>query len=333
MKNRIDYFDIAKGIGILCIIAGHMGVDGVNRIVFTFHVPIFFLISGYFISQKGSFIDYARKRFKTLLYPYAFTSVCLILIKIPVNIISGTPELISSEMKTVFIQALYGSGGNENLTPFNIGQIGAIWFLWALFWAILATRFAISKSWGGYFILIVALLSYFSTKYFWLPFDIQAGGTASVFVYVGAIIRKYKSDMFEHTDEALFLSGLLALIMSANLGFQLYINANYFSHGVVSIICAILISCFVIYLSKYISLTKMPKKVLLFYGNNSIIILCFHLIEQNNFPYYTVLEFLDKLSVPYNYQMLFVFFIKVALSTMCTLIVLKFRLLRKIFSK
>ena len=47
-QSRIEYFDIAKGMGILSIILGHMGVEGVDRIVFTFHVPLFFLISGYF---------------------------------------------------------------------------------------------------------------------------------------------------------------------------------------------------------------------------------------------------------------------------------------------
>lgn len=47
--KRIVSIDIARGIAILCIILGHLGIRQINRIVFTFHVPIFFFITGYFI--------------------------------------------------------------------------------------------------------------------------------------------------------------------------------------------------------------------------------------------------------------------------------------------
>ena len=38
---------------MLCIIAGHFGIVSAGRFVFTFHVPLFFLLSGYFLSTKG----------------------------------------------------------------------------------------------------------------------------------------------------------------------------------------------------------------------------------------------------------------------------------------
>lgn len=41
-KRRLEYVDVAKGIGIICIILGHLGLASVNKVVFTFHVPIFF---------------------------------------------------------------------------------------------------------------------------------------------------------------------------------------------------------------------------------------------------------------------------------------------------
>lgn len=44
-KRMIEY-DIAKGIGIIAVLLGHskIGVD----IIYTFHMPLFFVISGYF---------------------------------------------------------------------------------------------------------------------------------------------------------------------------------------------------------------------------------------------------------------------------------------------
>jgi len=63
VKKRILYFDIAKGIAILAVIIGHLGglPDILGRFIFSFHMPLFFLISGYFMkpmSMKGIF----RKR-------------------------------------------------------------------------------------------------------------------------------------------------------------------------------------------------------------------------------------------------------------------------------
>lgn len=49
-KSRLLEFDIAKGIAILCVILGHLGIKEIDRVVFVFHMPLFFLISGYFLS-------------------------------------------------------------------------------------------------------------------------------------------------------------------------------------------------------------------------------------------------------------------------------------------
>lgn len=43
-STRLQYIDIAKGIAMICIILGHLGNASINRIVFTFHVPIFSLL-------------------------------------------------------------------------------------------------------------------------------------------------------------------------------------------------------------------------------------------------------------------------------------------------
>lgn len=59
-STRLQYIDIAKGIAMICIILGHLGNASINRIVFTFHVPIFFFITGYFTNKKrdlNGFID------------------------------------------------------------------------------------------------------------------------------------------------------------------------------------------------------------------------------------------------------------------------------------
>lgn len=77
--SRLEQMDITKGIGILSVIAGYGVVSGVSQnFIYSYHMPLFFLISGYFIKpfNKNS-VKIAAGR---LLKPYFFTAILIILI-------------------------------------------------------------------------------------------------------------------------------------------------------------------------------------------------------------------------------------------------------------
>lgn len=45
--KRIDWIDVAKGVGIFLMVMGHTSMpDAVNRWIYSFHMPLFFLLSG-----------------------------------------------------------------------------------------------------------------------------------------------------------------------------------------------------------------------------------------------------------------------------------------------
>lgn len=54
MKSRLNYIDIAKGIGILMVIVGHCGSlpSPITKAIFSVHMPLFFILSGYFYNPK-----------------------------------------------------------------------------------------------------------------------------------------------------------------------------------------------------------------------------------------------------------------------------------------
>lgn len=287
--KRLEYFDIAKGIGILSIILGHMGAGIINKIVFTFHVPLFFLISGYFISRKNTFKEYAIKRTKALVKPYIFTSFLLILIHIPIGIINGKYSEISKNMMNTFVAAVYGSGTNSNRTLFGIQQIGAIWFLLALLWSVLFVKRVIDNRYRTLIIFTVAIVAYISSFFVWLPWDIQAGGTAAIFVYFGALLRE-KNFEVKKEQWYLFCIGIVVLILEVRYNIIVFVVKNYYKYTIVSILGAVIISYSVLYLSKCLEKTNAIKRILKFYGENSNIILCFHLIELNNAPWWIITD-------------------------------------------
>lgn len=54
-NKRIDYLDIAKGIGILSVIIGHtFDVQYLSNFLYSFHMPLFFVLSGYFFKEKDT---------------------------------------------------------------------------------------------------------------------------------------------------------------------------------------------------------------------------------------------------------------------------------------
>ncbi len=77
-KSRVRYLDIARGICMISIVLGHLGNSSINRIVFTYHIPIFYLIAGYF-SKKESIPDYLKHKAKTVLVPYYISAALVML--------------------------------------------------------------------------------------------------------------------------------------------------------------------------------------------------------------------------------------------------------------
>ena len=83
MAQRLDYLDIAKGIGILLVIIVHcqMGRIGcIHSIIYSFHMPLFFFLSGVCFSNKYTFWALAKKRFRQMILPTFWFSLISILV-------------------------------------------------------------------------------------------------------------------------------------------------------------------------------------------------------------------------------------------------------------
>lgn len=74
--KRLPYIDIAKGIGILLVALAHNGTAAyapfLHHWIYSFHMPLFFFLSGMFFKPDISFLDLLRRRFDSLLKPFFF---------------------------------------------------------------------------------------------------------------------------------------------------------------------------------------------------------------------------------------------------------------------
>ena len=76
-KGRIAYVDFMKALGMLTIIWGHIMLSGItNSMVYAFHIPLFFFLSGLMFrsSKYPSFVGFIKNRVHSLLIPYVVFS-------------------------------------------------------------------------------------------------------------------------------------------------------------------------------------------------------------------------------------------------------------------
>ena len=90
-KERFEYLDIARGLGILLVVWGHIATHWTGSLAYTFHMPLFFIISGMLFNpdRHSNFKSFFIKRSKRLLIPYAIYSVATWLIWVCFNIATG----------------------------------------------------------------------------------------------------------------------------------------------------------------------------------------------------------------------------------------------------
>ena len=83
MEKRNNAVDIARGFAIILMVIGHAEMPGIlNRAIYLFHMPLFFISAGYFfkLSALDNPCDFIKKRFKGLYIPFVKYSLFFLLI-------------------------------------------------------------------------------------------------------------------------------------------------------------------------------------------------------------------------------------------------------------
>lgn len=340
LPKRIRYIDIAKGIAIICIILGHLGSSEINRIVYTFHVPIFFLISGYFFNDRKSIKEVVKSKAKTLLAPYAFTCGVIILLATLEGMFIGNPLGNARENFVYWVYASIYGAGDYYSKPFTIPAIGAIWFLWALFWSNIFFRASLyfNKYIRIFFIAALFWTGYNSPKLFWFPFSIQAGACATLYVYIGYLFKNSKDILQKLSFEVKLFCVLSASLAWINFikHFQAFwmVHSN-FGNGINDIFSSICACGIILLISKSIDLHFEPiAKPLSFFGNKSIIVLFIHILELDldTLNSIEIFDILSNIGIPsrYNFTIFVVWKLTVILSL--TWLVSRSKFIKKIFS-
>ena len=272
--NRYQWVDYAKGIGIILVVYGHCirGIvkaglvedDSVftllDSMIYSFHMPLFFFLSGLFFEgslQRNGSERFVFSKLDTLIYPYVLWSF-----------LQGGIEVALSSL----------TNGNKTIdTLLNIwfAPIAQFWFLYCLFFAFLMVLFFRQFSAGKYAIIVGSALMYFVVSWFALPSVVEYFFHHMAFFVLGVFFSKY---VFEFKESLKLFLMATCLFVGAQLLVHLT-GYHYASKGIYSAFLAVLGIYWVVLLSKILAGKKVYVIELL--GQASMSIYLMHIIAAS----------------------------------------------------
>ena len=193
-EERYDFIDIAKGVGILAVVWAHILLVGwTHKIIYAFHMPLFFFISGFLFNENKypSFHAFLVKRIKRLIIPYSIYSIVTWGIWALFRYVRH--DMVKSYWMPL-LQTVIAQGSGTYLV-----HNSALWFIPCLL-AVEIMYFHIMKlGWKkamvvcwGFAILEMVLAHYLGKAYLDnMPWNLDAAFLALPFYSVGNTMKKY----------------------------------------------------------------------------------------------------------------------------------------------
>lgn len=274
MKQRVAAFDIMKGVAIILMIVGHWPFvpEWGIRWIFSFHMPLFFILAGYFHKVTSDYRTLAVKSAKRLLIPYFLCAAIVLVYEIMSAWQNHNLQIFTDHLWAVF----YASGAHHSsLYGANFPNVGPTWFLFALFWCKLAGNFFLDKKTNYLLIIVVALLATALDYYLiHLPLAILPGLSALTFFLIGYLVKQYG------LPEWLAIVCVISWPFAAEFA-KVFMGTCTYRIYPLAISGACGGTLVVYYLSRGMECVKWLSGPMSWVGKNSLTILIFHVIWSN----------------------------------------------------
>lgn len=292
-KERLDYLDAVKGIGIILVVIGHSTYTGEHLLTWiaSFHMPLFFILSGMLLQFKGeeenSLPGILKKKAKTIMLPYLSFSVIYLLMDLAMYLLQvGSKAWIDIVYEFIGSITLYG--------------ISTLWFLPALFFGEITFLYIrkkhnhiLSIGVGVVLALIVGLTHplfdatypLYNAIYYLIPgyflIFLYRVAMAYIFILMGYYARYYMGEEKEPKIKEIFL-GIALLIVGIAFAFangRVDLHSVILKNNIYYYISAFAGTMAMVLVCKNVKQIGKSKyfKPLLWAGKNSLLIMATHL--------------------------------------------------------
>lgn len=238
-KNRVKWIDIAKGIGILLVLFSHVITSYVRQAnnndlltslpvqtVGSFFMPLFFYLSGIFISSnlKRSFAKVFKRKFCRLMVPYFSWGIVSVVFWSLYSHKSPIPRILELPIRPIFV----------------------LWFVYSMFLSTLVF-WIFQKYFSRNVILVVSVILYIIGYGIGGNIDVDSfikpivGVLQNfIFVYFGFLTNDLVMKNRKKSSLYLFFLVSIFLLISFNVSLKLISSNDYFLRMIIRFLCAVL---------------------------------------------------------------------------------------------
>ena len=285
--KRFDWVDIAKGIGMLLVILGHCQIGRYRDVIFSFHMPLFFICSGFTLRVSQTAEDFKKNTKRVFLYLMAnafgifLAETILKIVFVPEN--RATPGILLSYLLERVFVFIGGSGAEITFGTKTIESVGIVWFLMALFWGrtIFDLLHLKCRKKAVFYVLIGAfsIAGFVLGRIQWLPMSLDIAFIIQPLFLFGHALKKADLKKRLLLVCAGSLTGWMILLVFLGIEGKTIFEFVLRRYPIYPIcfVCAILgsmfIVCLSVALSEYLKAASVPLKLL---GKHSIVMFWIH---------------------------------------------------------
>ena len=283
LTKRIEWIDTAKGLGLICVILGHLNVPYLSTWIYTFHMPLFFFLSGaVFSGSKYGFGEYVKRKLKSLVIPYFVLGGGIFLFFCIAYAVQGQPLSAYVQMvKDFLVQEHY----------WTVWFLACLFLVEILYYGIhaLCGKHPVLASALSLMICVFGLLRY-HLGWGSLPWNLDVALVAQFFFHCGYLLKGQYHRLEGVRQMKLLKKGLIAvglLALNAIPGFlcirvsgeSLDMSIGMYGNEVLTFMAAFAGIFLVIFMSNILShkfLTWLGQNTMVIFGWHSriIIVLC-----------------------------------------------------------
>lgn len=287
-NKRIEKIDFLRGGAMVLVLLHHANVPKGN-IILAFHMPLFFIISGYIAYIRGEdkrrFSEYTKNRFVRLIVPYfLFELLNLVLWLGNYKITGGGTEYSIIESIISIVTCV-----NNGYT----GMYGRLWFLPCMFVADIYARIVLSYCSQSRMKVLTAILIFMGISWLIvnrtnirLPFTVDTAFMAAAFILIGYLSGDFINDILQNNNFfvkimlfAMFGLYTLYAIKIGNVQMLMYINeyGEYTFTILAAISGSFAFICIMSVVYEVMKKYNIPQNFIVWYDTNSLVTFPIHL--------------------------------------------------------
>lgn len=209
MKDKLNWVFSLKFVGIIAVVLGHFS-SPFSEFIYSWHMPLFFMLSGFFITVTAPLNYLVKKDFNRLMVPYFIFSFIALIITALKLFLLGRPQLnyVNEALSIIFwmdyehLKNTYGF---------------ALWFLPALFLGRIFYYLVEKVSKNKVLQLIIYASLFLLSFKLNLPLGITNGLNCVIWIFIGKVIFNNLAD-----DWLCKIKSSVALILSFGVIFSIY---------------------------------------------------------------------------------------------------------------